>query len=169
MSVFAFLTTCAILSWPAQGDVSEASCTRAQYRDMLAAYIIAFNQRSWFALKSTHAAGAQLMVGVKAPYLRNALMINELECIANQVSWSLVVDVDDADFTAANSVTISVKHVATSVQLHQAVRMQFSAQERFTFSKDPTQCRIVLHELAWSAVDPDVLMLNALIHPCLKA
>lgn len=168
MFAFAFLTTCAI--WFATASVrAEMACTRAQYRDVLAAYVIAFNQRSWFQLRNTHAPGAQLLIGVKSPYLRNALNTAELECIANQVTWSVVVDVDDADFTAANSATVTVKHIVTSVQLHQAVRMQFSAQERFTFSKDPAQCRIVLHELAWSAVDPDVLMLNALIHPCLKA
>jgi hypothetical protein len=145
-------------------------CTRANYRDVLLDFVTSFNRALWYQVRNTHAGGAQLLVGAStAPHLRNVLSVAELECIAKQVQWSLDFDIDDVEFDASNSALVSVRHSATSLELLQPVKLAFTAQERFTFAKDLTQkCRIVLHEMAWSALNPDVLLLNALLDPCIK-
>jgi hypothetical protein len=152
---------------------SEPVCTRANYRDVLLSYATSFNKQEWFSFRNAHASGSQLLVGAHtAPYLRNALSVTELECIAKQVQWSLDFAIDDAEFASSDATvaTVTVRHSVTTSQLLQPVRMAFVAQERFTFSNDVNQkCRIVLHELAWSALNPDVLMLNALLDSCLSS
>jgi hypothetical protein len=97
------------------------------------------------------------------------LTINELNCIAKVVHWSIEFSLDDAEFASdANAVALKVTHRVSSVSLPEPVQLAFTAEERFTFAPDMAlSCRIVLHEFAWSALNADTLMLNALIHPCI--
>jgi hypothetical protein len=60
LSVFLFLLS-VILTFVS----AEQQCTRANFVDVLVAHRATFNAAEWFAFRSTHAAGAQIMIGAK--------------------------------------------------------------------------------------------------------
>ena len=44
--------------------------------------------------------------------------------------------------------------------------IKFISEERFTFDDD---CKILLHEMAWSAANPECLVLNAYLDACVNS
>lgn len=102
--------------------------------------------------------------------MRDTLSIAELNCIGKIVHWSIEFSLENAVFAESNhALSINVTHrvSSTSAALAEPVQLAFTAEERFSFAPDMSlACRIVMHEFAWSPLNADILMLNALIQPC---
>lgn len=59
---------------------SEQQCTRANYVDIMIAHRAAFNAAEWFGFRSTHAAGAQLMIGAKVESYNQSKVSTTKKC-----------------------------------------------------------------------------------------